>query len=287
MKKVTNFEIIIVILSIVAIIGLSFVGCKQAIPVTTTAATTAVTTAATTAAITSATTAAETSAKETETTVKDTTSDQIKVTKPTPNQLIQSPLIVEGEARGTWFFEATFPVKLLDANGNIIASNPAQAQGDWMTEGFVPFKVQLDFVRPATDTGVLILQKDNPSGLSENDAKIEIPVRFNSSLSKIVEEADPQKGEYFVNATLKNIDLNNNKITVIQLINEPNEKVISPEVTLSKDCKIIKVILERPGEKETVTEITLDSIKLGSEIGIIFKSDNTARAIIYQEIIEK
>ena len=56
---------------------------------------------------------------------------------------------------------------------------------------------------------------------------------------------------------------------------------------MSKDCKIIKVILERPGEKETVTEITLDSIKLGSEIGIIFKSDNTARAIIYQEIIEK
>ena len=83
------------------------------------------------------------------------------------------------------------------------------------------------------------------------------------------------------------VDIQNNKITVEQLINEPNEKEISPDVILSEDCKIVKVILERPDEKETVSEIMLDSIKPGSEIGIIFKSDNTARAIIYQEIIEK
>ena len=82
-------------------------------------------------------------------------------------------------------------------------------------------------------------------------------------------------------------EIKNNKIIVDQLINDPDETEISPEVTLSEDCKIVKVILERPDEKETVIEITLDSIKLGSEIGIIFKSDNTARAIIYQEIIEK
>ncbi|MCX6384936.1 MAG: hypothetical protein NTV16_10770 [Actinobacteria bacterium] len=152
---------------------------------------------------------------------------------------------------------------------------------------FVPFKAQIKFEKPATDTGVLILEKDNPSGLSENDAKIEIPVRFDNQSAKIIEDTDPQKGEYFVNAILKSIDVKNNMIIVEQLINEPNEKEISPEVTLSEDCKIVKVILERPDEKETVIEITLDSINLGSEIGIIFKSDNTARAIIYQEIIEK
>lgn len=224
---------------------------------------------------------------EIETTSKDTTSDQIKVTNPIPNQAIQSPLIIEGEARGTWFFEATFPVKLLDANGNVIAANPAQAQGEWMTEDFVPFKAQIEFEKPATSTGILVLEKDNPSDLPENDAKIEIPVRFDNQPGKIVEDTDPQKGEYFINAILKSIDAKSNTITVEQLINEPNQKEISPEVKLSAECKIVKVILERPEEKETVTEITLDSIKLGSEIGIIFKSDNTARAIIYQEIIEK
>jgi hypothetical protein len=229
---------------------------------------------------------AETTSKETSIKEQDTTSDQIKVSKPAPNQVVQSPLIIEGEALGTWFFEATFPVKLVDANGNIVATHFAQAQGEWMTEDFVSFKAQIEFEKPATATGVLVLEKDNPSGLPENDAKIEIPVRFDSQSEKIVEDTDPQKGEYFINAILKGIDVKNNKITVEQLINEPNEKEISPEVKLSAECKIVKVILERPEEKETVSEITLDSIKLGSEIGIIFKSDNTARAIIYQEIIE-
>ena len=228
-----------------------------------------------------------TTAIETETTAKETISDQIRVTKPQPNQLIESPLMIEGEARGTWFFEATFPVKLLDANGDMIATYFAQAQGEWMTEDFVLFKAQLIFEKPVTDTGVLILEKDNPSGLTENDANIEIPVSFDNQSAKIIEDTDPQKGEYFVNAILKSIDVKNNMIIVEQLVNGPNEKEISPEVKLSADCKIVKVILERPEEKESVSEITLDSIKLGSEIGIIFKSDNTARAIIYQEIIEK
>ena len=53
-----------------------------------------------------------TTAKETETTAKENISDQIKVTKPQPNQMVESPLTIEGEARGTWFFEATFPIKL-------------------------------------------------------------------------------------------------------------------------------------------------------------------------------
>ena len=228
-----------------------------------------------------------TTAIETETTAKETISDQIRVTKPQPNQLVESPLMIEGEARGTWFFEATFPVKLLDANGDVIATYFAQAQGEWMTEDFVLFKAQLIFEKPVTDTGVLLLEKDNPSGLTENDANIEIPVSFDNQSAKIIEDTDPQKGEYFVNAILKSIDVKNNMIIVEQLVNEPNEKEISPEVILSADRKIVKVILERPEEKESVSEITLESIKLGSEIGIIFKSDNKARAIIYQEIIEK
>jgi len=229
----------------------------------------------------------EQESKETETTSKESAADQIKVSKPQPNQMVESPLIIEGEARGTWFFEATFPVKLLDANGDVIATHFAQAQGEWMTEDFVLFKAELIFEKPATDIGVLILEKDNPSGLPENDASIEIPVRFDNQSAKITEDTDPQKGEYFVNAILKSIDVKNNMIIVEQLINEPNEKEISPGVKLSEGYKIVKVILERPDEKETVSEITLDSIKPGSEIGIIFKSDNTARAIIYQEIIEK
>ena len=102
----------------------------------------------------------------------------IRVTAPVANALITSPLTVTGEARGTWYFEASFPVEILDANRNVITIIPAQAQGEWMTENFVPFLATLDFTPPATDTGFLVLKKDNPSGLSEHDAQIEIPVRF-------------------------------------------------------------------------------------------------------------
>jgi len=102
----------------------------------------------------------------------------VQVTSPAPNALVSSPLVVTGQARGTWYFEASFPVRLLDADGTILAVAPAQAQGEWMTEEFVPLAVTLVFAMPATSTGTLVLEKDNPSGLPENAASVEIPVQF-------------------------------------------------------------------------------------------------------------
>jgi hypothetical protein len=49
-----------------------------------------------------------------------------------------------------------------------------------MTEQLVPFKAELTFKAPVDENrrGSLILKKDNPSGLPENDDAIEIPVTF-------------------------------------------------------------------------------------------------------------
>ena len=112
----------------------------------------------------------------------------IVISKPAHNELISSPLIVSGKARGTWYFEASFPIVLLDANGKVIAQSHAEAQGDpedgsadgagWMTEAFVPFSGTIEFTTPATKTGTILFRKDNPSGLPENDDAIGIPVRF-------------------------------------------------------------------------------------------------------------
>lgn len=104
-------------------------------------------------------------------------SDMISVDV-TEGSRLQSPVTITGEARGMWYFEASFPVRLLDGNGNEIAIAPAQAQDDWMTEEFVPFSVTLTFAQPSTPTGTLVLENDNPSGLPENSKKIEIPVTF-------------------------------------------------------------------------------------------------------------
>ncbi|MDO8594355.1 MAG: Gmad2 immunoglobulin-like domain-containing protein [bacterium] len=102
----------------------------------------------------------------------------IRIAQPRPNTVIESPLVVKGMARGNWFFEASFPVKLFDGNGELLASVPAQAKGEWMTTEFVPFEATLSFKMPTTTVGLLLLQKDNPSGLPEHDDALRVPVRF-------------------------------------------------------------------------------------------------------------
>lgn len=102
----------------------------------------------------------------------------IQVRSPRPKEIVTSPFTVSGNARGNWYFEASFPVTLKDATGKTLAQTHAQAQGEWMTEEFVPFSVILTFPQPETETGTLILQKDNPSGLPEYDRQLEIQVKF-------------------------------------------------------------------------------------------------------------
>ena len=104
--------------------------------------------------------------------------DLIRIESPRPNASVSSPLIVRGVARGTWYFEASFPVKITDENGNVLGQVPAQAKSDWMTENFVPFEATLSFTTSSTENGYLILEKDNPSGLPEHDDALKIPIVF-------------------------------------------------------------------------------------------------------------
>lgn len=102
--------------------------------------------------------------------------DLIRVDSPLYGAVVKSPLVVMGEARGSWYFEASFPVSLLDAFGKEIVIAPAQAQGDWMTTDFVPFSVTLNFSFSEAPFGTLVLKKDNSSGLPEHDLELRIPV---------------------------------------------------------------------------------------------------------------
>lgn len=96
------------------------------------------------------------------------------------NQTISSPFELTGEAPGAWFFEGSFPASITDWDGKIIASGAAQAQSEWMTENYVPFKINLEFIKPNLyNRGSLIIKNDNPSGLPEHDDYIEIPILFN------------------------------------------------------------------------------------------------------------
>ncbi len=102
--------------------------------------------------------------------------DLIIIDNPRPNQTITSPLAIQGQARGTWFFEGDFPVKLLDEDGQEIAIAIAQAQGEWMVEDFVVFEALLEFTATSASQATLVLEKDNPSGLPENADQLVVPV---------------------------------------------------------------------------------------------------------------
>jgi hypothetical protein len=103
------------------------------------------------------------------------------ITSPLPDQLISSPLTVKGRAKGNWFFEANARLRLLDAQQKEIASGNVQALGDWMTADLVDFEGQIRFVSPASDSGSLVFQNDNPSGLPEHHMEFCVPVRFDAS----------------------------------------------------------------------------------------------------------
>jgi hypothetical protein len=104
---------------------------------------------------------------------------EVVVETPTRGQVVTSPLTVTGKARGNWFFEANLPVTLKDLDGNVLAQVGAQAQGDWMTTEHVGFTTVLEFQVPADEEfGVLVIEKDNPSGLEEYDKSFTVPVRF-------------------------------------------------------------------------------------------------------------
>lgn len=114
----------------------------------------------------------------------------LQVTSPLMEEVIGNPLILTGEVRGTWLFEATAPVTLTNWDGLIIAEGYITAQEDsadggpgWMTEEFVPFIGTLEYVTPEdigefSRRGNLIFHKSNPSGLSERDDALEYVIYF-------------------------------------------------------------------------------------------------------------
>jgi hypothetical protein len=104
--------------------------------------------------------------------------ETITIDNPKPFDVVSSPLKISGAARGTWFFEASFPIQVLNSQNEVIGNAIAQAQDDWMTEDFVAFVAEVEFESTPADKGTLVFKKDNPSGLPENDSSFSMPVIF-------------------------------------------------------------------------------------------------------------
>jgi Immunoglobulin-like domain of bacterial spore germination len=109
----------------------------------------------------------------------DAKADLLILQQPAPFATVASPIVVRGQARGYWFFEATAPVTVVNWDGLIIGEGYIEAVGEWMTEDFVPFTGTITYTLPAdsySTRGALILKKSNASGLPEHDDALEIPI---------------------------------------------------------------------------------------------------------------
>jgi len=102
----------------------------------------------------------------------------ILISLPKRNAKIKSPLKIEGQARGFWFFEAQFNAKLFDENNNFLGGAILTTKDDWMTENFVSFEGELIFMSPSAESGTLRFLSANPSGLPEHQKIFEVPVQF-------------------------------------------------------------------------------------------------------------
>lgn len=107
---------------------------------------------------------------------RNASANDIRVSLPFPGAVTGKQFTVTGEARGPWFFEASFPVEVLDANGNRLAMGIAQAQGEWMTTEFVNFTAPISVPESYTGPATLVLHKDNPSGDAVRDASVRFPI---------------------------------------------------------------------------------------------------------------
>ena len=103
-------------------------------------------------------------------------SKKVTVAEPKEGAVLGRAFTVAGKAPGPWFFEATFPIQVRDDQGNVIGRSHANAQGEWTTENLVAFTATVNIDANYSGPATLILLKDNPSGLPENDDSVSFSI---------------------------------------------------------------------------------------------------------------
>lgn len=106
------------------------------------------------------------------------TNSDVVVDAPRSGASVPKTFTVTGQAPGAWYFEASFPIEVRDPSGLVVGTGHATALSDWMTTAPVAFKADITvagYSGPAT----LVLKKDNPSGLPQNDGSVTIPITIN------------------------------------------------------------------------------------------------------------
>ena len=103
-------------------------------------------------------------------------SASVSVSSPLPNASVGKTFTVEGVAPNGWYNEAVFPIQVRDGDDDLIASGQGMAESDWTVSGPVRFHATIRLSQTYSGPADLILLRDNPSGLPQNEDEVTIPI---------------------------------------------------------------------------------------------------------------
>lgn len=185
--------------------------------------------------------------------------DSIVVETPTANSVLTNTFEIKGRARGYWFFESSFPVRLVAEDGTVLFNSYIMTDKEWMTEDFVVFNKTFTYKNlTGLELGTLILEKDNPSGLQEKADNLFIPVQL--SVSANTNTIDLKA--YFNKAIMGTESCDDIQIAVTRSIPQ----------TLGVAKASILELLKGPAERENLTT----SIPMGTYLNNIKIKNGTA-----------
>lgn len=166
---------------------------------------------------------------------------------------------IKGRVSGEWFFEGTFPVRVLNTQGEIIESLIATSKGDWMTSNLVDFTFTLDLDLDKESIVKIVFEKSNASNLVENDDSASITVTV-----KPVEDIETMNVKVFF----------------------PNSK-LDPEML---DCSVVYPVTREVEKTVAVGQIALKELFKGTNDGDAsdgyFTNINTGVTILSLSISE-
>lgn len=111
---------------------------------------------------------------------KNSDNKNIVINSPKSGEIVGSPFIITGQINGEgWsgFEGQAGTVQLLDADGKVLVAAILEATTDWMRLP-TKFKATLEFSSSQEQNGQLIFKNENPSGISENNREVSLPVNI-------------------------------------------------------------------------------------------------------------